>query len=96
MNDGYLPIGRFARLCRLSVKRLRHYDELGLLVPAHVDPDSGYRHYRQGAGSRGAADRAVPLDLSQRAEVAVAAEARDGPDLLPGGVYASATHIGPP
>ncbi|MFG1998446.1 MerR family transcriptional regulator [Spirillospora sp. NPDC048911] len=41
-----LPIGRFARLCRLSVKQLRHYDDLGLLAPAWVDPASGYRYYR--------------------------------------------------
>lgn len=41
-----LPIGQFARLCRLSVKQLRHYDDLGLLTPAHVDPASGYRYYR--------------------------------------------------
>lgn len=40
-----LPIGRFARLCRLSVKQLRHYDELGLLRPAAVDPATGYRSY---------------------------------------------------
>lgn len=46
VNEGLLPIGRFARLCRLSVKRLRHYDELGLLAPARVDPSSGYRYYR--------------------------------------------------
>ncbi|MFF3444273.1 MerR family transcriptional regulator [Streptosporangium sp. NPDC002721] len=46
MNEEHLPIGRFARLCRLSVKQLRHYDELGLLPPAHVDPDTGYRYYR--------------------------------------------------
>ncbi|MEW2356564.1 GyrI-like domain-containing protein [Spirillospora sp. NPDC029432] len=46
MSEGLLPIGRFARLCRLSVKQLRHYDELGLLVPARTDPDSGYRYYR--------------------------------------------------
>ncbi|GAA4632227.1 hypothetical protein GCM10023196_064770 [Actinoallomurus vinaceus] len=46
VNEGYLPIGRFARLCRLSVKQLRNYDDLGLLTPAHVDPDTGYRHYR--------------------------------------------------
>ncbi|MEU0517536.1 MerR family transcriptional regulator [Streptosporangium sp. NPDC006007] len=46
VNDDLLPIGRFARLCRLSVKQLRHYAELGLLVPAWVDPDSGYRYYR--------------------------------------------------
>ncbi len=41
-----MPIGRFARLCRLSVKQLRHYDELGLLRPARVDPATGYRYYR--------------------------------------------------
>ncbi|MFI0357895.1 MerR family transcriptional regulator [Actinomadura sp. 9N407] len=46
MSETLLPIGRFARLCRLSVKQLRHYDELGLLAPARVDPDSGYRYYR--------------------------------------------------
>lgn len=48
MNTGkdLLPIGAFARRCRLSVKQLRHYDELGLLSPAWVDPASGYRYYR--------------------------------------------------
>ncbi|WP_086829834.1 MerR family transcriptional regulator [Allokutzneria sp. NRRL B-24872] len=45
MPEDLLPIGRFARLCRLSVKQLRHYDDLGLLRPAHVDPSSGYRYY---------------------------------------------------
>jgi DNA-binding transcriptional MerR regulator len=40
-----LPIGTFARLCRLSVKQLRHYDDLGLLRPATVDPATGYRYY---------------------------------------------------
>ncbi|MEV5983101.1 MerR family transcriptional regulator [Streptomyces sp. NPDC052114] len=45
MRDELLPIGRFARLCRLSVKQLRHYDEVGLLAPAHVDAASGYRYY---------------------------------------------------
>ncbi|GAB3209599.1 MerR family transcriptional regulator [Marinactinospora thermotolerans] len=45
MRDGLLTIGRFARLCRLSVKQLRHYDEIGLLAPIHVDVDSGYRYY---------------------------------------------------
>lgn len=43
-----LPIGQFARLGRLSVKQLRHYDELGLLRPAYVDADTGYRYYRAG------------------------------------------------
>ena len=45
MHDELLTIGRFARLCRLSVKQLRHYDETGLLTPALVDPGSGYRYY---------------------------------------------------
>ncbi|WP_277308489.1 GyrI-like domain-containing protein [Spongiactinospora sp. TRM90649] len=46
MNEDLLPIGRFARLTRLSVKRLRHYAETGLLLPAWIDPDTGYRYYR--------------------------------------------------
>lgn len=45
-TQGILPIGTFARLCRLSVKRLRHYDELGPLAPTRVDPHTGYRYYR--------------------------------------------------
>ncbi|MFJ9906211.1 MerR family transcriptional regulator [Streptomyces sp. NPDC101152] len=40
-----LTIGAFARASRLSPKALRLYDELDLLRPAHVDPDTGYRHY---------------------------------------------------
>lgn len=41
-----MPIGRFARASRLSIKSLRNYDESGLLRPALVDPQSGYRYYR--------------------------------------------------
>jgi len=40
-----MPIGKFARACRLSVKALRHYDEERLLRPAHVDEHTGYRYY---------------------------------------------------
>jgi len=40
---GQAGIGAFARLSRLSPKALRLCDELGLLVPARVDPDTGYR-----------------------------------------------------
>ena len=40
-----MPIGRFARACRLSIKALRHYDEERLLRPAHVDERTGYRYY---------------------------------------------------
>ncbi len=40
-----LSIGEFARLAGVSVRMLRHYDGLGLLVPDRVDPFSGYRSY---------------------------------------------------
>jgi DNA-binding transcriptional MerR regulator len=38
-------IGEFARLSQVSVKKLRHYDSIGLLPPARVDPATGYRYY---------------------------------------------------
>jgi DNA-binding transcriptional MerR regulator len=40
-----LAIGDFSRGTHLSIKTLRHYHRLGLLVPAEVDPGSGYRRY---------------------------------------------------
>jgi DNA-binding transcriptional MerR regulator len=43
--DELLTIGRFARLAGLSIGALRHYHELGLLVPARVDADTSYRSY---------------------------------------------------
>jgi DNA-binding transcriptional MerR regulator len=36
-------IGEFARHGRVSVRMLRHYDAIGLLRPAAVDPESGFR-----------------------------------------------------
>jgi DNA-binding transcriptional MerR regulator len=38
-------IGTVARLAQVSVRTLRYYDELGLLRPQWVDPDTGYRWY---------------------------------------------------
>lgn len=38
-------IGEFSKFTRVTVKMLRHYDEIGLLAPSHVEPGSGYRHY---------------------------------------------------
>ncbi|SDH46995.1 DNA-binding transcriptional regulator, MerR family [Sinosporangium album] len=40
-----ITIGDFARLGRVSVRMLRHYDTIGLLQPAYVDPANGYRYY---------------------------------------------------
>lgn len=41
-------IGEFAALGRVSVRMLRHYDAVGVLPPAAVDPATGYRHYAAG------------------------------------------------
>jgi DNA-binding transcriptional MerR regulator len=38
-------IGEFSKLARVTVDTLRHYDALGLLKPAKVDPFTGYRYY---------------------------------------------------
>ena len=38
-------IGEFSRITRVTVDTLRHYDALGLLKPANVDPFTGYRYY---------------------------------------------------
>ncbi|NOH03645.1 MAG: MerR family transcriptional regulator [Chloroflexi bacterium] len=38
-------IGEFSRLSRVSVRMLRHYDQLGLLTPSRTDPFTGYRYY---------------------------------------------------
>jgi len=40
-----LAIGDFSRATHLNIKTLRHYHRIGLLVPAHVDPDTGHRRY---------------------------------------------------
>jgi DNA-binding transcriptional MerR regulator len=45
-SDDLLSIGVFGMVSGLSINALRHYDELGLLHPAVVDPATGYRRYR--------------------------------------------------
>ncbi|MBU4194236.1 MAG: MerR family transcriptional regulator [Actinobacteria bacterium] len=45
MKNGLFSIGDFSRMCRLTVKALRLYDEQGIFKPGHVDPASGYRYY---------------------------------------------------
>jgi DNA-binding transcriptional MerR regulator len=43
-----LTVGDFSRATHLSVKTLRHYHQVGLLEPATVNPDTGYRYYAAG------------------------------------------------
>jgi len=59
-----MPIGRFSRLTGVGVKALRHYDEIGLLVPAAVDDETGYRFY-----SPGQVDRAEAIRLLRRLDM---------------------------
>ena len=62
--ENLVPIGHFSKMTRLSVKALRHYDDLGLLVPAVVDPSSGYRYYTYGQANRAEAIRVLrSLDM---------------------------------
>ncbi|MCR4723202.1 MAG: MerR family transcriptional regulator [Eubacteriales bacterium] len=42
-----LKIGEFSKLSRISVRMLRHYDEIGLLKPAKIDRFTDYRYYRE-------------------------------------------------
>jgi DNA-binding transcriptional MerR regulator len=75
-----VSIGRFAAITGLTVTALRHYDEMGLLAPAHVDPATGYRWYETGQAPR--ADvirrlRTVDLPLD---EVAAVVDAVGDPD----------------
>lgn len=45
VNNNKFKIGEFSKLNRISVKTLRHYDEIGLLKPHEVDDWTGYRYY---------------------------------------------------
>lgn len=38
-------IGEFAQIAQVSGRQLRFYDQLGLLQPARIDPQTGYRYY---------------------------------------------------
>lgn len=41
-----LKIGEFSKLSRVSVRMLRHYDDIGLLKPVEIDKFTGYRYYK--------------------------------------------------
>lgn len=82
--DRLLSIGTFGRRARLSAKALRLYDRTGLLVPAAVDPRTGYRRYRESQLLRArliVMMRRAGVPLAQVAEI-VAAPGPDGAELL--------------
>jgi DNA-binding transcriptional MerR regulator/predicted transcriptional regulator YdeE len=44
-GDRLLSIGEFSKICEVSTKTLRYYDEIGLLNPDEINPENGYRYY---------------------------------------------------
>lgn len=44
-RNSVLKIGEFARVAQVSIATLRHYEKVGLLKPAVLDPDTSYRYY---------------------------------------------------
>lgn len=45
MKKNLISIGEFSKITGVHIKALRYYDSLGILPPAYVDPESGYRYY---------------------------------------------------
>ncbi len=43
--NNFLSIGELARLRNVNVQSLRYYEKLGILVPAYINPENGYRYY---------------------------------------------------
>jgi serine/threonine protein phosphatase PrpC len=62
-----MPIGEFSERSGLSPRRLRSYAAEGLVVPAAVDPASGYRYY-----SPGQLHEAQAIDALRRADIPLA------------------------
>lgn len=45
MVKNYFSIGKLSKLSGVHIQSLRYYDEIGILKPAFVDPDTSYRYY---------------------------------------------------
>ncbi len=76
-TDPLMSIGLFSRASLVSIKALRSYHELGLLIPAQVDPQTGYRSYRVSQLiDAGVIRRLRALDVSLN-DIAMVIEARD-------------------
>lgn len=41
----FYQIGEVSKICNISIKTLRYYDEIELLIPSKIDPESNYRYY---------------------------------------------------
>jgi DNA-binding transcriptional MerR regulator/predicted enzyme related to lactoylglutathione lyase len=81
MAGDLLGIGEFSGLTGVTISTLRHYHQLGLLVPGEVDTWTGYRRYRPDQAETARAIRTLrslemPLEDIGRLLRADAAEAR--------------------
>src|SRR6476660_642379 len=68
-----LRIGKFSSLSGVSIKALRYYDEIGLLRPAGLDEETGYRRYNGEqllTARRIAALKELGFSLGEIAEIA--------------------------
>ncbi len=43
--NSFLSIGELAKLRNINVQSLRYYEKLGILIPAYINPENGYRYY---------------------------------------------------
>ena len=74
-------IGEFSKLSRISIRMLRHYDEIGLLVPEETDPWTGYRRYAAAqlmTANRITALRGLGFSLAETAALLACWEDRHG------------------
>jgi len=87
-NRLVLKIGEFSALAQVSIRTLRHYDEVGLLKPTHVEAQTGYRYYSVSQLPRlhrvlALRDLGFPLDrIGDTLEEGVSADALRGMLLL--------------
>ena len=80
-----LKIGEFSKLSRISVRMLRHYDEIGLLKPAETDRFTEYRYYREDqlpAAGRIATLRDMGFSLADIAKILDVYDDRDKMELF--------------
>lgn len=71
MAEPLMTIGAYAHAVGVPASALRHYDEVGLLVPDHVDPHTGYRFYstetvRRAGVIRDLRDAGVPIETMRQ------------------------------
>lgn len=77
LASALFSIGEFSRVTHLTIKTLRHYDEVSLLRPVRIDTSTGYRYYSSAQLPQAQVIRRLrELDMSV-ADVKAVMDARD-------------------